>query len=70
MKSLFTAATGMTAQQMRIENISNNLANVSTVGFKKSRANFEDLLYQNLATGSVSLVKIVITPSKKACSIK
>jgi flagellar basal-body rod protein FlgG len=54
MKALYTAATGMTAQQMRIENISNNLANVSTVGFKKSRANFEDLLYQNLSTGSVS----------------
>ena len=37
MKSLYTAATGMSAQQMRIENISNNLANVSTIGFKKSR---------------------------------
>ena len=44
MKSLYTAATGMSAQQMRIENIANNLANVSTVGFKKSRENFEDLL--------------------------
>ena len=54
MKALYTAATGMTAQQMRIENISNNLANVSTVGFKKSRVNFEDLLYQNLSTGSAS----------------
>ena len=48
MKALYTAASGMAAQQRRIENISNNLANVSTVGFKKSRENFEDLLYQNL----------------------
>ena len=53
MKSLYTAATGMAAQQMRIENISNNLANVSTVGFKKSRESFEDLLYQNLPTTCV-----------------
>ena len=40
MKSLYTTATGMSAQQMRIENISNNLANVSTIGFKKSREKF------------------------------
>ena len=53
MKSLYTAATGMSAQQMRIENIANNLANVSTVGFKKSRENFEDLLYQNLPSAGV-----------------
>jgi len=50
MKALYTAATGMAAQQRRIENISNNLANVSTVGFKKSRENFEDLLYQHMPT--------------------
>ena len=50
MKALYTAASGMAAQQRRIENISNNLANVSTVGFKKSRENFEDLLYQSLPT--------------------
>ena len=52
MRALYTAATGMAAQQRRIENISNNLANVSTVGFKKSRENFEDLLYQQLSTAS------------------
>ena len=43
---LRTAATGMTAQQMRVEVIANNLANVNTTGFKRSRAHFEDLLYQ------------------------
>jgi len=47
-KSLWTAKTGLEAQQMRMDVIANNLANVSTNGFKKSRAVFQDLLYQNL----------------------
>lgn len=45
-KSLNTAATGMAAQQDNMDVIANNLANVSTTGFKKSRAEFEDLVYQ------------------------
>ncbi|MDX9730604.1 MAG: flagellar basal-body rod protein FlgG [Bdellovibrionales bacterium] len=45
-KSLTTAATGMQAQQTNMDVIANNLANVSTTGFKKSRAEFEDLMYQ------------------------
>ena len=45
-KSLNTAATGMAAQQTNMDVIANNLANVSTTGFKKSRAEFEDLMYQ------------------------
>jgi flagellar basal-body rod protein FlgG len=48
MQSLYTAATGMLAQQMNIDTISNNLANVSTNGFKKQRVDFQDLLYLNL----------------------
>lgn len=48
MRSLWTAATGMVAQQLNIDVISHNLANVNTIGFKKSRAEFEDLLYQNM----------------------
>ncbi|KYG63262.1 flagellar basal-body rod protein FlgG [Bdellovibrio bacteriovorus] len=46
LKSLNTAATGMAAQQTNMDVISNNIANVSTNGFKKSRAEFEDLMYQ------------------------
>src|SRR5437879_485788 len=46
--ALRTAATGMAAQQTRTEVIANNLANVNTTGFKRSRAQFEDLLYQNI----------------------
>ena len=70
MKALYTAATGMTAQQMRIENISNNLANVSTVGFKKSRVNFEDLLYQNLSTGSVSQTQTRVSSLQSGSGVR
>src|SRR6201990_2996624 len=47
-RSLYIAATGMNAQQAQMDVISNNLANVSTNGFKASRAVFEDLLYQTV----------------------
>lgn len=45
--SIRTAASGMMAQQTRVEVIANNLANVNTTGFKRSRAHFEDLMYQS-----------------------
>jgi flagellar basal-body rod protein FlgG len=45
-RALFTAATGMTAQQLSIDTTANNLANVNTAGFKRSRVDFQDLLYQ------------------------
>lgn len=48
MRSLWTAATGMVAQQLNIDVISNNLANTNTSGFKKSRAEFEDLMYETM----------------------
>ncbi len=47
-RSMFTAATGMIAQQMNIDTIAHNLANVNTTGFKKSRVNFQDLLYETI----------------------
>ena len=47
-RSLWISKTGLEAQQTQMDVISNNLANVSTTGFKRSRAVFEDLLYQNL----------------------
>jgi flagellar basal-body rod protein FlgG len=50
MRALWTAASGMEAQQLNIDVISNNLANVNTTGFKKSRADFQDLMYQTLKT--------------------
>ncbi len=48
MRSLWTAATGMAAQSMNVDVISNNLANVNTAGFKRGRANFQDLMYQQV----------------------
>lgn len=48
MQALNTAATGMKAQEENVNVISNNIANTNTVGFKKGRANFNDLYYQTL----------------------
>ncbi len=48
MRSLWTAATGMAAQQTNMDVIANNLANANTTGFKASRGNFEDLMYETI----------------------
>ncbi len=48
MRALWTAASGMKAQQLNIDNISNNLANVNTTGYKRQRMEFKDLLYATL----------------------
>ncbi len=49
-RALWTAASGMQSQQLNIDVIANNLANVNTTGFKKSRPDFQDLMYQNMKT--------------------
>jgi flagellar basal-body rod protein FlgG len=54
MRSLWIAATGMQAQQTNVEVISNNIANMNTTGFKRQRAEFQDMLYQNLERPGVS----------------
>src|ERR1700743_1097606 len=51
MRSLDIAGTGMQAQQTNVEVISNNIANMTTTGFKRRRAEFHDLIYQNLRRG-------------------
>ncbi len=48
LRSLYTSATGLAAQQLNLDVVANNLANVSTTGFKSSRAEFQDLVYQTL----------------------
>jgi flagellar basal-body rod protein FlgG len=63
MRSLLTAATGMDAQQLTIDTIANNLANVNTTAFKGSRANFHDLLYQTLKAPGQSSTTGTIVPS-------
>ena len=47
-RAMYTAASGMNAQQANIDNIAHNLANVNTSGFKKSRVEFEDLVYEQI----------------------
>lgn len=64
MRSLHIAATGMLAQQTNVEVISNNIANLSTTGFKKRRAEFQDLIYQNMRrVGSTSSDTGTVVPS-------
>jgi flagellar basal-body rod protein FlgG len=48
MRALYTAASGMSAQELNLDNIANNLSNSSTAGFRSRRLQFEDLIYQNL----------------------
>ena len=47
-RALYTAATGMSAQQLNLDNVANNLSNASTAGFRRRRLQFQDLIYQNL----------------------
>ncbi len=64
MRSLSTGATGMMAQQLNVEVISNNIANMNTTGFKRQRAEFQDLLYQNQRRpGATSSDANTIVPS-------
>ncbi|WP_420239895.1 flagellar basal-body rod protein FlgG [Telmatobacter bradus] len=49
-RALYTAASGMSAQQMNLDTIANNLANSSTTGFRQSRLQFQDMVYQNVVT--------------------
>src|SRR4051812_19935391 len=64
MQALRTAATGMAAQQLNVEVISNNIANMNTVAFKKQRAEFQDLLYQTMVqAGAQSSDQGTIVPT-------
>lgn len=63
MRALLSAATGMEAQQLTIDTIANNLANVNTTGFKRSRANFHDLLYQTVKAPGQSSTSGTLVPS-------
>ena len=62
-RSLHTASTGMEAQQTNIDTIANNLANVNTTSFKRSRANFNDLLYQNVRAPGQNSTTGTVVPS-------
>ena len=60
-RALYTAASGMSAQQMNLDNIANNLANSSTTGFRARRLQFQDLIYQSLvAPGSAATAQTTV----------
>ena len=61
-RSLWNAATGMNGQQMNIDTISNNLSNVNTTGFKQHRAEFKDLVYQNVKLAGTPATEDTVTP--------
>ena len=64
MRAMSIGATGMAAQQLNVEVISNNIANMATTGFKRSRAEFQDLLYQNMrSVGAATSDSGTISPS-------
>jgi len=62
-RALYSAASGMTAQQLNVDNIAHNLANANTVGYKARRAQFQDLLYQNLGTPGASAGQQTVVPT-------
>jgi flagellar basal-body rod protein FlgG len=64
-RSLYSAATGMIAQQTNVDTISNNIANTNTTGFKKSRAEFTDLLYQTMQYAGTSTSSTTLSPNGK-----
>lgn len=63
MRSLYISATGMKAQQINQDVIANNLANINTTGFKRGRADFEDLLYQALRPVGASVTSSIQVPT-------
>src|SRR6202166_5254671 len=62
-RALFSAGSGMWAQQMSIDNIANNLANSSTAGFKARRTQFQDLLYQSFLQPGAAAGAQTVVPS-------
>src|SRR5258708_2735136 len=57
-RALYSAASGMTAQQLNVDNIANNLANANTAGYKTRKAQFQDLLYQSMVQPGKSAAQL------------
>lgn len=62
-RALYTAASGMNAQQLSLENIANNLANANTTGFRSRRLQFEDLMYQNVVVPGSAMTQQTTIPA-------
>lgn len=63
LRAFSTAATGMTAQQMMVDVVANNLANINTTGFKRSQIDFQDLLYVKLQESGIEVSSGINTPT-------
>jgi len=63
LRAFSTAATGMTAQQMMVDIIANNLANINTTGFKRSQINFQDLLYVKMEESGTEVASGITSPT-------
>ena len=62
-RALYSAASGMTAQQLNVDNIAHNLANANTAGYKMRRAQFQDLLYQSMVQPGASAGQQTVVPT-------
>src|SRR5512139_2544300 len=62
-RALFSAASGMEAQQTNVDNIAHNLANANTTGYKMRRAQFQDLLYQSMVQPGASAGQQTVVPT-------
>jgi flagellar basal-body rod protein FlgG len=63
MRALWSAASGMVAQQLNVDTIANNLANVNTAGYKRQRVDFEDLMYQTMRTAGTPVAQGIQLPT-------
>src|SRR5882672_5750698 len=63
LRALYSAASGMTAQEINVDNIAHNLANANTAGFKMRRAQFQDLLYQTVIQPGASAGQQTVIPT-------
>src|SRR6185369_10673955 len=63
-RALYSAASGMKAQETNLDNISNNLANANTVGYKMRRAQFQDLMYQSLVQPGTAAGQQTLVPTR------
>src|ERR1700744_3920892 len=62
-RALYSAASGMSAQELNIDNIANNLSNANTVGYKSRRAQFQDLMYQSLVAPGTAAGQQSVVPT-------
>src|ERR671927_794418 len=62
-RALYSAASGMSAQQTNVDNIAHNLANANTVGYKARRAQFQDLMYQTLVQPGAAAGQQTVVPT-------